>query len=472
MRKLSIYFVSIVFCMLLLCLQSCTEDTGTFGADMMPMADVMQKGYTEFLIKSKSRLAERVLSRTSTSYLGRFTDPETNSSIKGEFVTQFYTTEVSKAFPDSIKNDSIIGVDVYFYMSGYLGDTLAPLKVGVYKLDKGLDASADYYTDINIQDYVAKGDAPIATSVLTLADNKVPYEDRNTSSISIMRFSLPRQLGQEVYDAYRKDNSVLSNAHNWLNSGLTLSKGLYFKLEGGDGALAYIYNGSLDLNFIYHDQEYDRDTIGAVRLSSTEEVIQATHFENSTNIDSLMTETNCSYVKSPAGLFTELALPIDSIERIACKDTINQASLTLLRLNPDESYNFRIGAPSKLLLVRVGEYQNRFFESYQVADNKTSYLTTFSENSNTYTYNNIARLISTCIEEKKAAEAQGKKIEDVDPDYNKVLLIPVETSYDTSNNLVKLNHDFKVSCAKLVGGTDEAKVKISIIHSKFLSDNQ
>lgn len=472
MRSLSIFITNVTVLVFLFCILSCTDTTGTLGADMMPSADVMKPWSREFLLKSSTVSAKRVLCRTSVSYLGRFTDPETNSSIKADFVTQFYNPEVGNTFPDSVIDNYITNVDVYLYLSGYLGDTLAPMKVSVYKLDKSIDSSNDYYTDINLDEYIHEDSMPLATCVLTLADNKVSYEDRNASSyVSKIHFSLPREYGQQILDAYRRNKSVLANTYSWLNSGLDLSKGLYFKLDGGDGAIAYIYNGSLDLNFRFPDSGLNTDTVGTVRFSSTEEVIQVTRFENSSNIDSLKNDTTCTYIKSPAGLFTELTLPVDSIEEIADMDSINSASLTLLRMNTNEEYNFRINAPKNLLLVRLNEYEKGFFESYQVADNKTSYLTTFSTSNNTYTFNNIARLVATCIQEKKAAMSRGEDIEQINPNYNKVLLIPVETTYDSSNNLVKLNHDFSVSCARLVGGNDTPKVKMNIIHTKFVSNS-
>jgi hypothetical protein len=104
--------------------------------------------------------------------------------------------------------------------------------------------------------------------------------------------------------------------------------------------------------------------------------------------------------------------------------------------------------------VRLDEYNNGFFEKYRVADNKTSYVTTFSATGNTYTFSNIAQLINKCIKEKKSGKASAN--------YNKVLLIPVTTTYDTSKNLVKLNHDFSFNQARLVKNTS-----LNIIYSRF-----
>ena len=68
----------------------------------------------------------------------------------------------------------------------------------------------------------------------------------------------------------------------------------------------------------------------------------------------------------------------------------------------------------------------KFFESNKLHDGKTSFLAELvssGENANTYTYSNIAPLITYCMEEK----AQGKN----EKDWDKVVLIPVKTSTDS-----------------------------------------
>ena len=107
--------------------------------------------------------------------------------------------------------------------------------------------------------------------------------------------------------------------------------------------------------------------------------------------------------------------------------------------------------PNEELLI------NGYFEKYTLVDNVTSYLSTFNSSKNTYEFSNIARLLSKCVQEKKNGTASEN--------WNKVLIIPVDATYDSSNLLVKLCHDFSMSSAKLVGGED--KVKLEVIYSSF-----
>jgi hypothetical protein len=226
-----------------------------------------------------------------------------------------------------------------------------------------------------------------------------------------------------------------------------------FKIEAGDGAMAYIDVAQFNLNYRYYDEENKKDTLGVTQFASTEEVVQATHFDNE-NLERLLNVKDATYLKSPAGIFTLATLPTDQIN---VNDTINSAKLVFTRYNDQVSSNFKLSIPKKLLLVRLDDYLNGFFENYSLTDNATSYLTSFSSSTNTYSFNNISRLISRIQQEKR----NGTATENVD----KVLLIPVEATYDSSNNLVKLSHDFSMSSAKLVGGTDP--VKLEVIYSRY-----
>jgi hypothetical protein len=151
-------------------------------------------------------------------------------------------------------------------------------------------------------------------------------------------------------------------------------------------------------------------------------------------------------------------LPVDEI---SLNDTINSARLVLKRYNDKIDGKFKLPITKTVLLVRLDDYLNGFFEKYSLADGITSYVTNFSSSTNTYEFSNIAKLINVIQKEK----AEGKATEN----YNKVLLIPVEATYSTINKattLVKLAHDFSMSSVKLVGGEND-NVGLEIVYSNY-----
>jgi len=434
---------------------SCDDDTATLGVDMMPTSDIIQKNYETYDVTTQSyAVGDSVLARTSMSYFGRFTDPETGTTIKSDFLAQFHCDE-GFTIPDSVENDSCISFEAKLFIDDFVGDSLASFKLSVYELNKQLDPNADYYTNIDPENYYDKTEAPLATKWFTLSDRTITDSARWAKGYySNIRVTLPNELGTQIIRDYRQHPEHFANTSAWTQSGNPCSKGLYFKLENGDGAMAYIYVVQLNMYFNYYDEELQTDTLGLSELAATEEVVEATRFENS-NLQKLLDDTQATYLKSPAGIFTLATIPADQIN---VKDTINSAKLTFTRYNDTVESDFKLAIPKTILLVRLDDYLNGFFENYQLADSKTSYITTFNSTTNSYVFRNVSRLITTMASEKQNGTATEN--------WNKVLLIPVSATYDSSNNIVKLNHDFSMSSTKLVGG-DTDRISMEVIYSSF-----
>lgn len=437
-----------------LMLIACDDNTATLGVDMMPSNDFVTSIYQSYDTETRSyAVGDSVLARSNISYLGRFTDPETGTIIKSDFLAQFHCNE-QFAFPDSVTKDSIHAAEVKLFIKDFVGDSLTSFKVSVYPLNVVMDPDMNYYTNIDPTKYYDTTQEPIAEKWYTLSDRTIEDDDRwATGYNNNITIPLPREYGQAIYDAYRANPSILENNENWQKSGLPCSKGFYFKLESGDGAIAYIDICQFNIDYRYYVPGLEKDTLGTLQFAATEEVVQETRFENS-NLDNLLNDTEATYLKTPAGIFTEVILPIDSFN---IKDTLNTVALTLTRYNDKVQSSFKLNIPSEVLLIRVDDYNNGFFENYEIANNKTSFITKFDDKTNTFTFNNISRLINTCIAEKNNGTATKN--------YNKVLVIPVSCTYDSKGNLVKISHDFSMRSAKLVGGKN--KIKLDVIYSRF-----
>ncbi len=439
----------------LLVLIACDDNTATLGVDMMPKSDLVTKNYQVYDVTTESYpVGDAVLARTTMSYLGRFTDPETNTTVKSDFMAQFHIDE-GFTIQDNVQNDSCTRFDLRLIIDNYVGDSLQNFHLSVYELNKPLDPNADYYTNINPADYYDTNAEPIASKWFTINDRTITDNERWSAAYNNnILVRLPDSLGTRIIRDYKAHPEHFTNTSTWQKSGNPCSKGLYFKLEYGDGAMAYIDLVQLNIFYRYHDDYINRDTVSMASFASTDAVVQATHFENS-NLDKLLNDKSATYLKSPAGIFTLATIPADQID---VRDTINSAKLTLTRYNDVVESPFKLDIPKTVLLVRLDDYLNGFFENYQINNGKDSYLATFNSSTNTYQFSNIARLVTRMAKEKK----EGKATEN----WNKVLIIPVEPTKDSSGNIVKLNHDFSMNSARLVGG-DANKVKLEVIYSNF-----
>ena len=439
----------------LLVLIACDDNTATLGVDMMPKSDLVTKNYQVYDVTTESYpVGDAVLARTTMSYLGRFTDPETNTTVKSDFMAQFHIDE-GFTIQDNVQNDSCTRFDLRLIIDNYVGDSLQNFHLSVYELNKPLDPNADYYTNINPADYYDTNAEPIASKWFTINDRTITDNERWSAAYNNnILVRLPDSLGTRIIRDYKAHPEHFTNTSTWQKSGNPCSKGLYFKLEYGDGAMAYIDLVQLNIFYRYYDDYINRDTVSMASFASTDAVVQATHFENS-NLDKLLNDKSATYLKSPAGIFTLATIPADQID---VRDTINSAKLTLTRYNDVVESPFKLDIPKTVLLVRLDDYLNGFFENYQINNGKDSYLATFNSSTNTYQFSNIARLVTRMAKEKK----EGKATEN----WNKVLIIPVEPTKDSSGNIVKLNDDFSMNSARLVGG-EANKVKLEVIYSNF-----
>lgn len=455
MSKRHLVLIASLFMAFAISFVACDDNTGNLGFELVPETDLITRNYATFNVNTQSyQVGDKVLARSSMSYLGKFTDPETGTGINSDFLAQFYCPETF-SFPDTIDNDYITSVELRLFIDDFIGDSLANFKLNVYELDQVLDAGQDYYTNINPSDYYDEAKEPIATKWYSISDRTISDSTRWAANYyNSIRIPLPREMGQQIYDAYKTNPELFKNTDTWINSGLPASKGFYFQIEAGDGAIAYIDVAQLNINFKYYDEEFAKDTTGVVQFASTEEVVQATRFKNY-NLAKLLDNNQVTYLKSPAGIFTQATLPI---EQINIQDTINSANIVFTRYNDLVDSKFKLSIPKTVLMVRLDDYLKGFFENYSLPDSVSSYTTDFNSSSNTYEFTNIAKLINTMKTELK----QGTASEN----YNKVLIIPVEATLDTNKKLVKLSHDFSMSSAKLVGGNDNP-VQLKVLYSSY-----
>ena len=211
-------------------------------------------------------------------------------------------------------------------------------------------------------------------------------------------------------------------------------------------------------------------------FASTKEVTQVNHFLNSEKLSERINEKGWTYLKSPAGIFTQATLPYDEIYTQLANDTLNGARLTFTNYRQGNKQDFAMNVPDEVLLIRKQEYA-RFFEDNEITDNITSFVATHNAaGTNQYTFSNIARLITTCINEKnQAREAAGSSWNEEqwmrdNPDWNKVLLIPVYVSYDRSGQtarMIGIQHDLQPGYAKLQGGPEGEALKLEVTYTRF-----
>lgn len=498
--------------LLALSLFGCDNNTANLGIGMLPENDQAISGkYSTFEVITKSVQSEHAYAKSNIGYVGTYTD-ETFGTYKAGFLAELHcptgltfpavysettgTTGETKATgtmsadaDDSeiqlIRDDNgnVIGnihtVSIHLWYSSYFGDSLTACRLSVYELNNALEKDKAYYTDIDPEEYYVKTDK-LGSAAYTAVDYTVSDSIRKTSryvpSVTVnLDKTTALTLATKIMKAARTYGNRFSQTHF-----KDVFKGVYVNSDYGDGTVLYV--DQVQLNIV--SKVFKTDSITGVKLKkknstedsidyavrpfvSTREVIQANRLTNDESaIASRIAETNCTYLKSPTGIFTEATLPIADIESQLSSDTLNAVKLTFSCFNSEtgSTQKVKMSAPKQVMLIRKKE-KDTFFTENKIQDGVTSYVVSIS--SNDYIFTNIARLVTTCIAEKKAAqEAQGSAWNETqwladNPDWNKVVLIPVQTATENTytysgasvTRIYSVLHDLKPGFARLKGGS-------------------
>ena len=437
---------------------ACDDTTEEIGGSITNKIDNINISDSAFNVTTKSIVAGAVLSRNNTGLIGKMKDPETGNYVKGDYMTQLSVLPTfSVDTLDYIKqaNKGSIEADSCYLLVSYnasYGDTIAPMKVTAYEMTKPMAEDQEYYSD----------------------------------------------YGSYIMQTYAEHPEYFKTNYKFLHN---VCPGFFIKNVGGMGNMAKIWNTELIFYWTRHKTIKAKDgvtdstavSIGYNRFDGTEEVLQLNKIENDTkNLEQLANQNqqNWTYLKSPAGIFTEVTLPIEDIMKGHEKDTLNTASISFPRLNnkdEDNAYNF--ATPSTILMVQKDNLQS-FFEKSKLADNRTSYTAIYSSTGtykNAYTFQNIANLVSAMYKNKAEGEKKNASWVNEHSDWNKVVLVPVNvitTTQGYTTVISKINHDMSLASTRLIVGTDDPNkdytqdkktgkkvasgpIRIKVIYSKF-----
>lgn len=474
---------------------ACDDTTEGIGGSITNKIDNINISDSAFNVTTKSIVAGAVLSRNNTGLIGKMKDPETGNYVKGDYMTQLSVLPTfSVDTLDYIKqaNGGSIEADSCYLLVSYnasYGDTIAPMKVTAYEMTKPMAEDKEYYSN-----YDAFKEGWVSENNQHWSSN---YNLSNTSDVKNFKIYLNKEYknkkdgktyknyGSYIMQTYAEHPEYFKTNYKFLHN---VCPGFYIKNVGGTGNMAKIWNTELIFYWTRHKTIKAKDgvtdstavSIGYNRFDGTEEVLQLNKIENDTeNMKKLASQQNWTYLKSPAGIFTEVTLPIEDIMKGHEKDTLNTASISFPRLNnkdEDNAYNF--ATPSTILMVQKDSLQS-FFEKSKLADNRTSYTASYSSTGsykNAYTFQNIANLVSAMYKNKGKGE-----------NWNKVVLVPVNvitTTQGYTTVISKINHDMSLASTRLIVGTDDpdkdyttdkktgkkvasGPIRIKVIYSKF-----
>ena len=522
----------------------CDDNTAGLGLGMFPGSDQNINGQlTTYDVTTESVPAGQIYAKSNIGYVGKFTD-ELFGTYQAGFFFFFYCVE-GTTFPGAynyekntsfdnknkptltmvgegadaadlkditiIKDgDKVIGnihtIELYLWYDSYFGDSLTASRLSVYKLGdaaKELDEGNAYYTNIKPEEFYNPKNL-LGTKAYTAVDLSVKDSIRNLSSyVPSVHVSFKEEAAKEIGAKIIK--KAYESGANFDRKALKEAfEGIYVKSDYGDGTILYI--DQVQMNVVYkcyaidsisgkilpkkaaveEGESKDSTYYGYRMFNSTREVIQANSLDNDqTAMENSISNPDLTYIKSPAGIFTQVTIPVSEIAEKLQGDTLNAVKLGIPIYNETSEKKFGMTKPRSVLLIRK-KYKDTFFEKNQLSDGTTSSLFNYADNSlsfTQYTFNNITQMINNCLADREAAKnALPMTFKVINPEtnveetktattieeweeyseWNKSVLIPVlvtkdssssNSYYGTSSNIISIQHDLKPGYVRLKGGS-------------------
>lgn len=467
--------------LLMVAISSCDSETTLIGNSLTDNVDRFTNVTDTFDVSTRSIKVDSVLSTSDYCYMGRIKDPETGSYITSDYSTQFnlLENEAANIFPSK---SAIISLDennepiadscfVRVMINAFQGDSLTAMKLRVRELTAPIKDKKQYYTSYDPEkEGLLRTDAGAinqtklySISDLTLSDS-VRYVNSTKGYYWYINIPLNKQYTDKNGTTYKNYGTYLmrkfyeepTSFKNFNRFVRNICPGLYFQTIDGQDLMCEIAYTQL---IVYFRRSYEEKTIVLSKsFNSTQEVLQTTHITNDKkSIEKLIEADTCTYLKTPAGIYTEVTIPVDDIKRGHENDTLTSARISFQRMRAkNDLSDIVLEEPTTLLLVERDSVY-KFFENNGVPDNVHSYLASFNTLQKTYTFNNISNLVTRMYQKRNTSE-----------NWNKAVLIPVQVSSSSTSTVSGVSNEMNINSVRLVGGTANrhTPVRISVIYNR------
>lgn len=475
---------------------SCDDNTGAIGDSLTNNNDRLNLTSQEFQIEeTRTIVADSVYTLSNTCYFGCVRDPETGTEVKSEFTSQFHLLEyIDLPLKESFARLGEDGLpfadscDIVIYLQSPFNDndSLVAIKMRVNELSKPIEAGQRYYSNYDPFEKGLVRTDPAAYHIDKMFTYRSQTDDDSikatNSYLNNVRISLNKpytdiegneygNYGTYIMHSYYKHPEYFANSYSFAHH---VCPGFFFQILDGLGMHAKVYGLGLRIYFtLVDDEELEEgeepeEFAASLTLAGTQEVMQTTFVSNDEQtIEQLAKETNCTYVKSPAGLFTEVKLPVDAIKQGHENDSLLASKVVFQRINNQSTDDRTLGIPPTLLMIPADSLYT-FFENNRVPDNITSYYTSFNSSYNTYTFSNISNLVTHLWNIKQRESLQNANWTVEHPNWDKVVLVPINYNSSTTGGVTNIEHYMGLASTKLVGGPDNPKaITVNVVYGKF-----
>ena len=337
------------------------------------------------------------------------------------------TLNVTPSTLDSIK------LYLNYYDSDLTGDSLAPMVLDVYRLNKTIKGTL--YTNINPNEYYSP-DNLIASC--TFGSTTEGYIDENNSTdeetITYKRIEvdLPLSLGEEIFEEYKKNPDVFAMPSEFAK----FFPGIYMDVSYGNGRVVNIKGIFMTMHYRAIDSEGVIDTLSYTYMGVTPEIHSINHFTLTPdatlqqNVEASNITKDQVYVQAPIGYMPIIHFPTQNIidkyneklsETHKIQNILNSLAFTIPAIVEDDA---KLAPPQYLLFIRASQVKD-FFEQKLLPDDISTIYATYDKANKVYNFGNIGSYIRSVMQREDPT---------VTKDDETIALIPVQVLSETSTN--------------------------------------
>ena len=311
-------------------------------------------------------------------------------TIKADILTQLACPE-GFVYPGG-ETAVVDSVCLYLYYKNWYGDGKTPLGITVYEMDKqSLQENASYPNNLQVTDYCSLADSAHIVTDSKIIVPAIPtdssYSSSGQSYVSTIRIKLTNEFAQRFFEI--KDFSS-QKAFN------QLFKGLYICTDFNASNVLYINDIAMTVfyHFTMKRQQLNDTIIHDTRsFYANEEVRQVNRFTYP-NRQSILQQysqvEDTNYIVSPANIYTELSVQMDSIynridaqlgDTAAYRVYINKADLTIDVLYSDSAPGRprdNWDQPASYMMLIQKEEMNKFFSTNKTPSDSVAIITSLS----------------------------------------------------------------------------------------------
>ncbi len=359
---------------------------------------------SNFTVTGSTRLNPVVQSRTLSQLIGKL-DAKGYGRITSDFVGQFMPSLALDTA--NFKPEQLDSVKMFMYMArnNFVGDSLVPMGIDVYRLTK--DLPYPIYSDFDPTGYYDPSNK-LCSTVYTASTRNEPDSIAKLSGVyTSMR--LPNSFGRELYSAYLNNPADFSNPELFAKN---VFKGVYIRTSYGSGRITDFNPTSI--RYYYHKEEWNEDSaryekkiyVGDYFAITPEVVVNnSIHYEIAPELKAMVAAGE-NVIAAPVGYELEMRFPAPEVLASYKKysDRLSVVNSLTMRIPVEIIENDHDIVPPPYILMVLKSKKDEFFSKNKLTDNITSFYASYDETNKCYNFSGLRGYMTNLLEKSEITE--------------------------------------------------------------------